>query len=102
MMGKVKSRTNLERLYMIDIIEKGKREIELIMHFVNKQYNPTMSPTIKRYRMTLDLKTQAFLLDLQREIAVTSHLVSKVANAHSQLHQPLAPAQTEELGLLDQ
>ena len=87
---------------MIDIIEKGKREIEVIMHFVNKQYNPTMSPTIKRYRMTLDLKTQAFLLDLQREISVTSHLVSKVANAYSQLNQPVPAPQTEELGLLDQ
>jgi hypothetical protein len=52
--AKVKSITKLERLYMIDIVERGKKEIELVMHFVNKQYNPTMSPVIKRYRMTLD------------------------------------------------
>lgn len=57
-MAKVKSLTNLERLYMIDIVEKGKKEIELVMHFVNKQFNPTMSPVIKRYRMHLDHQTQ--------------------------------------------
>ncbi len=34
--AKVKSLTNLERLYMIDIVEKGKKEIELVLHFVNK------------------------------------------------------------------
>ena len=32
----VKSVTNLSRLYMLDIVEKGKREIELILHLVNK------------------------------------------------------------------
>ncbi len=66
---------------MIDIVERGKKEVDLVMHFVNKQYNPTMSPVIKRYRMTLDQTSQDFLLALQREITVTSHLVSKVANA---------------------
>jgi len=39
---------------MIDVVERGKREVELVMHFVNKYYNPTMSPVIKRYRMNLD------------------------------------------------
>jgi hypothetical protein len=39
---------------MIDIVERSKKEIELVMHFVNKFYNPTMSPVIKRFRMTLD------------------------------------------------
>ncbi len=34
--AKVKSLTDLERLYMIDIVEKGKKEIELVLHFVNK------------------------------------------------------------------
>jgi hypothetical protein len=53
---------------MIDIVEKGKKEIELVMHFVNKQLNPTMSPVIKRYRMTLDYSTQLFLVNLQKEI----------------------------------
>jgi hypothetical protein len=56
-MAKVKSKTKLERLYMIDIVERGKKEIEVVMHFVNKQYNPTMSPTIKRFRMVLDENT---------------------------------------------
>lgn len=78
---RVKSVTKLERLYMIDIVEHGKKEIELVMHFVNKHYNPTMSPVIKRFRMTLDLHTRFFLSELQRQIATHCHLVSKVANA---------------------
>lgn len=34
-MAKVKSKTHLERLYMIDVVERGKKEVELVMHFVN-------------------------------------------------------------------
>jgi hypothetical protein len=60
----VKSVTKLERLFMIDILERGKKEIEVILHFVNKSYSPTMSPVIKRFRMTLDEATQDFLVDL--------------------------------------
>ncbi len=89
-MARVKSKTNLERLYMIDIVERGKKEIELVMHFVNKQYNPTMSPTIKRYRMSLDHNTQSFLMALQNELTKTAHLVSKVANAHFALNPATA------------
>lgn len=63
-MARVKSKTSLERLYMIDIVERGKKEIDLVMHFVNKFNNPTMSPVIKRYRMTLDQTSQDFLLAL--------------------------------------
>ena len=47
-----------------------------------------MSPVIKRYRMHLDHQTQSFLINLQGEISKTSHLVSKVANANFQLHNP--------------
>jgi len=43
-MALLKSETNLERLYMIDIVERGKKEIEILMHFVNKEFNPMMSP----------------------------------------------------------
>jgi hypothetical protein len=39
---------------MIDITERGKKEIEIIMHFVNKNRNPMESPQIKRYRMNVD------------------------------------------------
>jgi hypothetical protein len=49
---------------MLDIHERGRREIELVLHFVNKQYNPTLSPVIKRFRMTLDGQTQQFLVEL--------------------------------------
>jgi len=79
---------------MIDIVERGKKEIELVMHFVNKQYNPTMSPVIKRYRMTLDQLTQDFLIALQREIATSNHLVAKVANAHFAMNPASASSST--------
>ena len=42
---------------MIDIVERSKKEIEVIMHFVNKDLNPLLSPEIKRYRMNLDENT---------------------------------------------
>lgn len=86
-----KSVTHLSRLYMLDIVEKGKKEIELILHFVNKQCNPTLSPVIKRFRMTLDQSTHQFLIALSREIALNSHLVGKVANAYASLQ--LTPSQ---------
>lgn len=84
----VKSVTHLSRLYMLDIVEKGKKEIELILHFVNKQQNPTMSPDIKRFRMVLDAVTQQFLVALSFEIAHHSHLVDKVHNAYASLSMP--------------
>ena len=44
---------------MIDVLEKkeGGKEIQVIMHFVNKNRNPLESPVIKRYYMNLDDKT---------------------------------------------
>ena len=80
-LGLVKSKTNLERLYMIDIVEKGKKEIEIIMHFVNKHYNPLLSPDIKRYRMNIDGDSQEFLVQLEREIQANSQFINKVSNA---------------------
>jgi len=53
---------------MIDILERSKKEIELILHFVNKNLNPCEKPVIKRYRMDVDEATQEFLLSLEQEI----------------------------------
>ena len=53
---------------MIDVIEKGKKEIEIVMHFVNKNRNPMESPEIKRYWMNLDGETQVFLVTLEEQI----------------------------------
>ena len=47
---------------MIDIVEKSKNEIELVLHFVNKDYSPLKSPEIKRFVMNLDYNTQEFLV----------------------------------------
>ena len=59
--AEMKSKTELERLYMIDILERGKKEIEIILHFVNKNLNPMEMPVIKRYRMNVDETTFEFL-----------------------------------------
>lgn len=64
---------------MIDIIERGKKEIEVILHFVNKSYSPTQSPVIKRYRMTLDETTQEFLVTLEKEVSISSSFYAKVS-----------------------
>ncbi len=53
---------------MIDIVERSKKEIEVIMHFVNKDCNPLLSPEIKRYRMNLDELTQEFLIIFESEV----------------------------------
>lgn len=63
---------------MIDIVERGKKEIEIIMHFVNKQYNPMMSPEIKRFRMNLDEISQEFLIRFEKEVEERSKFYAKV------------------------
>ena len=74
----VKNETKIERLYMIDIVERSKKEIEVIMHFVNKRYDPMLSPEIKRYRMNLDEHTQEFLLLFESEVELKSQFYSMV------------------------
>ena len=64
----MKSKIELKRLFMIDIVEKGKKEIELYLHFINKEYSPFQSPEIKRYIMNLDESTQEFLILLEHEV----------------------------------
>ena len=53
---------------MIDIVERGKKEIEIILHFVNAKLNPYEKPVIKRYRMNVDAETQEFLQTLEEEV----------------------------------
>ena len=77
-MALVKNEIKIERLYMIDIVERSKKEIEVIMHFVNKQYDPLQSPEIKRYRMNLDEQTQQFLILFESEIEKNSQFYSMV------------------------
>lgn len=68
---------------MIDIIEKGKNSIEVLMHFVNKALNPTLRPEIKKYKMELDIQTQEFLQYLDKEVAERSIYYAKVAEANA-------------------
>jgi len=46
--GIVKSCTELERLFKVDVFERG-NDIDLVLHFVNKARNPRESPEVKRY-----------------------------------------------------
>lgn len=48
------------------------------MHFVNKDFNPMMSPQIKRYRMNIDTETQEFLVKFQKEVEKNSKYYQKV------------------------
>jgi hypothetical protein len=52
-MGIVKSVTELSRLFKIDILaamnSKAKNDMELVLHFVNKDRDPMVPPTIKHF-----------------------------------------------------
>lgn len=74
----VKSKTELERLFKLDIVEKGKREMEVIFHFVNKEKNPLEPAEIKRYLMLVDTKSSMFLQILEVEVACNSTYYDKV------------------------
>ncbi len=74
----MRNETKIERLYMIDIVERSKKEIEVIMHFVNKKYDPMLMPEIKRYRMNLDEATQEFLILFESEVEQKSQFYSMV------------------------
>ena len=55
--GIIKGKSNLDRLFKIDVVSKGKSllmgtgqsEIQMILHFVNKSLDPMGHPDIKRY-----------------------------------------------------
>ena len=56
--GLIKSKSELKRLFKIDVVEKGRNilnglnsELELILHYVNKEMDPTGKPDIKRYQL---------------------------------------------------
>jgi len=53
---------------MIDVMEKNKSELQIVMHFVNKNRNPLEAPVIKKYWMSLDNETKVFLNTLQAQL----------------------------------
>ena len=64
----VKSCNELERLFKIDVVGKGAggtislgQDIELILHFVNKERDPKKLPDVKRYILKSDNNTKSFL-----------------------------------------
>ena len=74
----VKSKTELERLFKLDIVEKSKTEMEILFHFVNKDLNPLKSAEIKRFVMAVDSKSSMFLQILEVEVACNSRYYDKV------------------------
>ena len=53
-------------------MEKGKKDIDVIMHFVNESYNPLLPPVIKRYRFQIDENTKLFMTKMEKELVHTS------------------------------
>ena len=71
--GQVKSRTDISRLFKIDIKGRsfsrisGVAELELHLHFVNKEMDPSAKPILKSYLIRNDQETKSFLAKLQTE-----------------------------------
>ena len=71
--GQIKSRNEISRLFKIDIKGhsfsriSGVAELELILHFVNKEMDPTSKPILKTFLIKNDKDTKAFLAKLQDE-----------------------------------
>ncbi len=61
----MKSITSLERVFHVDIVERTKKDFELILHFVNEKYDKMGMPVIKRYLMNIDEKSEKFLHRLE-------------------------------------
>ena len=53
------------------------QEIELILHFVNKDRDPKKLPEVKRYELKTDNTTKAFLAQFQ-------HLAKKTSKYYNQ------------------
>lgn len=73
----VKSITELERLFKVDIFARSQTEIEVVLQFVNKERNPGQLPEIKRYKLGLDRLTQEFLKDLEKQAESFSPFLKK-------------------------
>ena len=71
--GQIKSRNEISRLFKIDIKGhsfsriSGVAELELILHFVNKEMDPAGKPILKTFLIRSDDETKAFLAKLQAE-----------------------------------
>ena len=59
--GVIKGKSELSRLYKIDVVGKGRAfmssfhaEMQLILHFVNKDLDPTGLPDVKKYTLRSD------------------------------------------------
>jgi hypothetical protein len=63
----IKSVTSLERLFRVDILNRSKTEIEVVIQFINADRNPGEMPMMKRYRVEVSKQTHTFLATLEKE-----------------------------------
>ncbi len=73
----VKSVIELERIFMVDVSQKGvfRVQLELILHFVNESRNPGTLPKIKKFFFNVGEETKRqkeFLSDLEKAAMVCS------------------------------
>lgn len=66
--GIIKGKNEIARLFKIDVVGKGRNimsgmqsELELILHFVNKEMDPTGKAEMRRYLMKQEQSTTTFL-----------------------------------------
>jgi hypothetical protein len=72
--------TELKRLFKIDIfaVENSKQnEIELVLHFVNKQKDPRLPSVIKQYCLVNDDGTKEFLRKFEYFVTISSPFYKK-------------------------
>lgn len=63
---------------MIDVLASSKpEEIDLVLHFVNKDLDPKQLPTIKKFTLTNDVSTKEFLRKFENLASVASHFYKK-------------------------
>jgi len=70
--------------------------MELVLHFVNKHYNPLESPQIKRYQMRVDDQSKLFLQILEVELSCSSKFYEAVKNQGKAQPQMKQTATTED------
>lgn len=80
-LGFVKSITELQRLFKIDVLaaESGARanEIELVLHFVNRERDPKLPSVIKQFYLVNDAATKEFLRSFEYFVTISSPFYKK-------------------------
>ena len=76
-LGVVKSVTELSRLFKIDLAAYNTTDLEIVLHFVNKERDPCKFPTIKRFVVVNDTATKDFLRKFEHLVSISSSFYHK-------------------------